>query len=77
MQIRYIHPDLMGLLGFDIYIQYVVKKRDNLPSRSITIRQWPHGNLSTWTHNLQLKFDGSNEPKTTYVIKLVKVTHDK
>ena len=32
-----------------IYI-YVVKKIDNMPSRLLAIRHWPHGN--TTVHNL-------------------------
>ena len=51
-----------------LYI-YVVKKTNNVPSQLLPIRQWPHGNSCTWTHDAQLHIAGTNEPKTAQQVK--------
>ena len=42
----------------------VVKKTDNVPSRLLPIRQWPHVNSSTWAHDVRLHIASTNEPKS-------------
>ena len=31
-----------------------VKKKGNVPSQLLLIRQWPNGNSCTWAHDVQL-----------------------
>ena len=33
-----------------------------MPSRLLLIRQWSHGNLCTWEHDVWLHIAGTNEP---------------
>ena len=40
---------------------HVVKKTDNMPSRLLPIRQWPHGNSCTWAHDVRIHIDGTNQ----------------
>ena len=32
---------------------YVVQTTNNVPSRLLPIRQWPHGNSCTWAHDVR------------------------
>ena len=50
---EFIPSTLWGLEGDGDFI-YVVKKIDNVSSRSLPICQWPHGKSWSWKHDVQI-----------------------
>ena len=57
------------LFIYIIYLIHVVKRRDNVPSRLLPIRQWPHGNSYTWALDVRVIYY-AHELRSSYFCRI-------